>query len=301
MLVDLSVVIGSVESAHAIGGALAAMRRALDGIDAEVIVVDASRDKSADIAEGALGRRSVVRCPAGTLTPELWARGIERSSGRIVALTTGHFAVSETWAHELLAGVAAGARGAAGTFALSCDTSVTDWAIFYLRYSEFLVEPDGTRLGIPNIAADNAAYDGDTLRQHVTTTHDGFWEVEFHRRLHAAGGTLALVPKATAVYERSFPFSTIASHRFRHGRHAGAWRAATGQPASWLLAAASPLVPFALASRVWRRVRGIAEHRTRFVRSLPQFMVLACLWAAGEALGAIAGPEAGRQSSPLPA
>ena len=298
---DVSVVIGSVESERSIRASLDAMRQSLSGIDAELIVVDASRDRSADIAEEMLGSSSVIRRPVGTLTPELWADGIRRSRGKTVALTTGHFVVPAVWARELMAGVAAGADGAGGTFALSPETSATDWAVFYLRYSEFLVEPSSARRGLSNIPADNAAYDGEAVRQHVTSTREGFWEVEFHRRLQAAGGTLALVPKATAVYERSFPFSTIASHRFRHGRHAGSWRSTTGQRASWLLAATSPLVPFALASRVWRRVRGIEEHRVRFLRSLPQFMVLACVWAAGEALGAIAGPEAGRQSSPLPA
>ena len=294
-------VIGSVESERSIRASLDAMQKSLKGIDAELIVVDASRDRSADIAEEMLGSKSVVRRPAGTLTPELWADGIRRSRGRTVALTTGHFVVPPVWARELMAGVAAGAHGAAGTFALSSETSATDWAVFYLRYSEFLVEPNGVRRGLSNIPADNAAYDGEAVRAHVTSAGEGFWEVEFHRRLQATGGTLSLVPNATAVYERSFPFGTIASHRFRHGRHAGAWRASTGQRSSWLLAATSPLVPFALASRVWGRVRGLAEHRSRFLRSLPQFMVLACLWAAGEALGAIAGPEVGRQSSPLPA
>jgi hypothetical protein len=299
--VDVSVVVGSVESARAIRGSLMALQRALAGIASEIIVVDASRDRSADIAEEILGSSSVVRCPVGTLTPELWARGIQQTSGRTIALTTGHFVVPVTWARELMAGVAMGANGVAGTFALSHATSVTDWAIFYLRYSEFLIEPNGDSVGMINIPADNAAYEGEALRHHVTTTHDGFWEVEFHRRLHAVGGRLAIIPRATAVYDQSFPFATIAHHRFRHGRHAGAWRTATRQRPAWLVAVASPVVPLALGIRAWRRVRSASEHRRRFIRALPQFLTLACAWAAGEAFGAIAGPEVGRQSSLSPA
>jgi glycosyltransferase involved in cell wall biosynthesis len=298
--VDVSVVIGSVESERSIRAALVAMQQAVNEIEAEVIVVDASSDKSADIAEELLGPTAVIRCPVGTLTPDLWAEGIRRSSGRMVALTTGHFVVPPMWARELVAGVEAGATGAGGTFAVAAETSATDWAVFYLRYSEFLVEPSSARRGLTNIPADNAAYEGEALRQHVATTGDGFWEVEFHRRLQAAGGTLVLVPNAAAVYGQSFPLATIIRHRFRHGRHAGAWRAATRQRSGWLLVATSPLVPAALVARAWRRVRGMPEHRRRFLRSIPQFVVLACVWAAGEALGAIAGP-AGRQSSLLPA
>ena len=292
--------VGSVESERAIRRSLESLQRSLAGISSEVIVVDASRDKSADIAEEVLGTSAVIRCPVGTLTPALWARGIERTKGQTVALTTGHFVFPESWASELIAGVSTGVKGVAGTFALSDATSVTDWAVFYLRYSEFLVEPSGVDAGIHNIPADNAAYEGEAIRQHVTTMTDGFWEVEYHRRLREVGGKLALVPRATAVYDRSFPLGTIVGHRFRHGRHAGAWRSATGQRSAVFVAAASPLVPFALASRVWRRVRHLDGHRARFMRSLPQFLLLASAWAAGEAVGAVMGPEGARSSAPLP-
>lgn len=274
---------------------------AMTGKHGELWVVDASRDRSADIAEGMLGSGRVVRCTPGTLTPDLWASGIARSTGRIVVLTTGHFEVGPRWVDSLASAIQEGSAGAAGRMDLSIATSITDWAVFYLRYSEFLNEPEQVRRGVAGIPADNAAYNGDAIRHFVKTSDDGFWEVEFHRQLHAAGESLAIVPGATAVYGRSFPFRTIARHRFLHGRHAGAWRVAHHERSAVMLIAVSPLVPFALALRVWRRVRSTAMHRKRFVLALPTFLALAVMWALGEAVGAVIGAPLPRRQAPVAA
>jgi len=296
-MLDVSVIIASVESAESIGRCIESVRAALQGKYSEVIVVDASRDTSADIAERELGHAAVIRCAPGTLTPELWAAGIVRSTGRVIALTTGHFEVAPNWMENLETALRAGHTGAAGRLDLGDATSVTDWAVFYLRYSEFLREPKQVQRGVAGIPADNAAYDGEAIRRFVKNSDDGFWEVEFHRQLHAAGGSLAMVPGATARYARSFPFLTIARHRFHHGRHAGAWRVSRALRSPVMIVAGTPLVPFALALRAWRRVRPMLQHRGRFLRALPAFLVLAGCWAVGEAVGAVSGARA---PSPFP-
>jgi glycosyltransferase involved in cell wall biosynthesis len=306
-MIEISVIIASVESAQSIERCIESVRAAIVGKSSEIIVVDASRDASADIAirtlgsAGTAGTAHVMRCAPGTLTPELWAAGIARSKGRVIALTTGHFVVEPTWVRSLETALNEGQVGAAGRIDLGNETSVTDWATFYLRYSEFLNEPGEMRRGVPGIPADNAAYDGDAIRRFVATSDDGFWEVEFHRQLHALGRSLAVVPGATARYSRSFPFGTIARHRFHHGRHSGAWRVMHTDRASAMVVAVAPLVPLALAARVWRRVQPLASHRRRFLRALPTFLALAACWAIGEAVGAVGGAPASRRPSPLPA
>ena len=291
---DVSVVIASVEAARSIDRCIDSIGDAVRGTRSELIVVDASRDGSADIAERKLGRKCVLRYPPGTLTPELWAAGIARSTGRIVVLTTGHFDVKPTWIARLVDGLASGQRGVAGRIDLAEDTSVTDWATYYLRYSEFVSEPE-LRRTVTGIPADNAAYDGEEIRRFVATSLQGFWEVEFHRQIHASGGSLALVSGASARYGRSFPFWTILSHRFQHGRHSGAWRVGTGERPRVLVIGAAPLVPFVLAARVWRRVKALREHRRRFLMSVPVFLALAAAWAAGECIGAFGGAFVSRR------
>ncbi len=292
-------IIASVESARSIERCLDSVLAAVRGRPSEVFVVDASRDASADIAGRVAGGTQIVRCAPGTLTPELWAEGIRHSTGRVVVLTTGHFVVEPTWIDNLVAALKEGETGAAGGLRLATETSITDWAVFYLRYSEFLTEPEQPRRGVSGIPADNAAYDGDAIRRFVKTSDDGFWEVEFHRQLRTAGASLAIVPGATASYSRSFPLATIARHRFHHGRHAGAWRAAHHERSRAAIVALSPLVPAALAMRTWRRVRTMAPHRRRFIRAIPTFLALAAMWAIGEAVGALAGAPGARRAAAL--
>ena len=289
---DVSVIVASIESSHTMAECIRSIRGAVGARQHELIVVDASRDGSADIAEGIVGAENVVRCRPGLLAPQLWAVGIARSRGRLVALTTGHFIVEPSWVSSLTCALGGRIAGTAGAMALADKTAVTDWAVFYLRYSEFLAAPNGVRDGVPGIPADNAAYDGTELRRFVTATSNGFWEVEFHQQLHAAGRSLALVAGALARYGRSFPFGTIARHRFSHGIHSGAWRAASGARSAPAIVLAAPLVPPLLAVRAWRRVRRLPEHRRRFLQCLPTFLALATMWALGEVVGATRGGPA---------
>lgn len=295
----ISVVVASVDAARSIEECLKAIVSTLEGTEAEVIVADASADRTAEVVEKQ-GVGTLVQFPAGMLTPDLWAEGIRRSTGRTVALTTGHCLVPRDWARALIATVNDGVIGAAGALELADDTGPVDWAVYYLRYSEFIPYVGRNRDGVMAIPADNAAYDGDAVREYATASDEGFWEVDFHRSALGDGKSLAFVAAATARFSRSFPFMTIAAHRFAHGRHSGSWRARTGASSTTRSLLAAPLVPFILAARTARRVLRVKGHRARFVASLPVFLALAASWAAGEAWGAIAGPDA-RSFRPLQA
>jgi hypothetical protein len=136
---------------------------------------------------------------------------------------------------------------------------------------------------------DNAAYRRDTLERHSASFADGFWEVDFHRRLRREnGGTrLEFIPGADAQFGPSSSFAPLARQRFAHGRHWGAWRVEQGVRSAWQVVVAAPLVPLVLGARIARRVLRRPSHRVRFVLSLPVVLALAAAWAAGEAVGAL--------------
>ena len=285
----LSVVVASVDAARSIDQCLRQLRDALTGMDAELIVVDASKDGTHGAVVQAGGYDALIRYPAGTLTPELWAAGIGRSRGRVVALTTGHCLVPREWGRVLATRVDTKVIGAAGALDLAAGTTMVDWAVYYLRYSDFIPFVNLTRDHVRAIPADNAAYDGDAIRAYTAATPAGFWEVDFHRSALAEGKTLAFVGAATALLGRSFPLMTIVAHRFAHGRHSGSWRVKTGASSVIRSVVAAPLVPLILATRTARRVLRLEGHRARFAASLPVFLLLATSWALGEAWGAVAG------------
>lgn len=278
--------IASIESARRIRECLDSVLRAGNGYSCEVIVVDASSDDTAKIVRDNWPSVILVTMPVGTLAPDLWARGFREASGDVVAFTTGHFFVPVTWLADLHDALNQQVVGAGGTFALGSDASLTDAAIFFLRYSAFL--PNAATLGssVREIAADNSMYQRAALLQHANAIADGFWEVELHHHLREQGARLTIVPRATLFFARSFPLSVISRHRFAHGKHFGQWRVATGAD-SLRIVAASPLVPFALFFRAAKRAAAAKANVPLLMASSPIFIWLAACWAAGEAVGAL--------------
>jgi len=284
--VRLSVIVASVDVSRSIDECLRRVRQSCAPFDAEIIVVDASSGGEAAAIARAADGVAVVELRPGTLVPVLWAEGYRRSCGRLVAFTLGQCLVSQEWASALVEALEQGAAGAGGPLVMASGGRPLDWAIFYLRYSAFSPDAFGSGRTEGEIAGDNAAYRREILDRHAATFGEGFWEVDFHRRVRAGGGWLAAVPRALVEFAGLSRASTIVGQRFAHGRHSGASRARTHWRIRLIIAA--PLVPFVLAMRAAARIRR-REDRWRFLAALPWFLVLASVWAFGEACGALTG------------
>ena len=282
-------IVGSLDAAGTMRECLQALRTACEGIDAEILVADASADDSARLARESLPSARVLALPPGTLVPALWGAGLREARGRVVAFTIAQCVVERGWARALLEGIEQGAAGVGGRLDVRRDTSATGRATFYLRYSAWLSVSDGPA---HEIAGDNAAYDHELLRSVRDSSGAPFWEVEAHARLRAAGRTLVIHPGATAWFTDDTALGTMAARRFAHGRHSGSFRVRSGVRARWQMVLGAPLVPFVLLLRVSRRVARAPGHMMGFVTSLGAFFVLATAWAAGEAIGGFtAGAE----------
>lgn len=296
----LSVVVASVESRRTIEPCLASVTESVKDLgegSVEILLVDASRDGTVELARRSFPHVIVEEQPPGTLVPVLWARGIERARAPLIALTTGHCEVERDWARRLIEALNDGVAGAGGPLALRPGAGVVDWAVYFLRYSGFLPDRERGRHDRPSlgemdvrpvreIPADNALYRADDLRRHAGLFHDGFWEVPFHRELRAQGRGLVWVPGARVGFGLSWPFFTILAHRFAHGSHFGRWRIREGRESKVRVIAAAPLVPLVLALRTGRRLADRPALLFRFAASLPWFLLLAGSWALGEAAGA---------------
>jgi hypothetical protein len=289
----LSVIVGSLDAAGTVRECLSALQAACEGIDAEILVADASADDTARIARDSLPTARVLTLPLGTLVPALWGAGLREARGRVVAFTIAQCVVDPGWARALLDGIQEGAAGVGGRLDVRRGTSATGRATFYLRYSAWLSVPDGP---VHEIAGDNAAYDHESLRSVRESSGAPFWEVEAHARLRAAGRTLVIHPGATAWFTDDTPLGTMAARRFAHGRHSGSFRVRSGVRTRWQMVLGAPLVPLVLLLRVGRRVARAPGHMPGFVTSLGAFLVLATSWAAGEAIGGFTAGAQMRES-----
>lgn len=290
---DLSVVLAAVDADRHLSQSLDALIRGCEGIGTEIFVVGAVDPAAQPMREGV----TFLSAPADRLTPELWADGIKRANGRVVALTTAHFAVASGWGLALEQTLKGRVAAAGGPVTLAANTSAADWAVFFLRYSAFLAPnwSDGPTSG--ELAGDNAAYRREDLVRHAATLDQGFWEVDFHRLLRAEGLTLERVSSASASFGRSFRVSTFLAQRFAHGREFAAGDVVTGRRSRVRLVLFAAAVPVVLAVRAARRV-GWRRDLLRFSAGLPMFLFYASAWAAGEAAGALRpAPALGRRAA----
>jgi hypothetical protein len=291
---ELSVIVGSLDAAGTVRESVAALVDSCGGLDAEILVIDASSDDSARVVQESFPNAvRVVSMPAGTLVPALWGAGLREARGRVVAFTIAQCRVERGWARAMLVGIASGAAGVGGRLDVRPGSSATARATFYLRYSAWLGAPDGPAR---EIAGDNAAYDHAALRGVGQGGGAPFWEVEAHARLRDLGRTLRLIPGATAWFGDHTSLGTMAARRFAHGRHSGAFRVRSGIRTRWQMLLGAPLVPLIFLARVARRIARVPGHMMSFVSSLGAFLVLASAWAAGEAIGGFSAESKMREA-----
>ncbi|MDQ3080974.1 MAG: glycosyltransferase [Gemmatimonadota bacterium] len=285
---QVSVIVASIDAAASIASCVRSVQASVSGFDAEVIVADASSDDTASRVESEFPDVRVIRMPPGTLAPRLWTAGLAQAAGQRVAFMTGHSVVGTGWVNSLSEALGNGAGGAGGPLTLRPDSSITDAAIYFLRYSAFMPPADAAPYTTHEIAGDNSIYRGELLRSHMASFADGFWEVPFHSILRAQGETLTMVPAAAIDFGQSFSLGSISGQRFAHGRHFGKWRVRTGTSGKVRIVVGAPVVPLVLLTRIIRRaLAATGVPLGRLLAASPLILWLGMCWAFGEAVGAL--------------
>ena len=265
-----------------LGRAIAAVREACKHVRHEIVIAHAEHLTEPVKRWTNAGART-VSTHADPLVPELWAAGFRAASGNAVAFTTADFTVPPTWAQALLSSLGGATVGAGGAIQLRANAGLFDRAVYFLRVSSFLPPlREGTATEIPG---ECAAYIRSALERHQSSFGQGFWEVDFHRRIREEGCRLVCHAAATVTLQSGGRWRTALSHRYRHGQNSGAYRAAILGYPWWRGVLAAPLVPLVLAARVLRRA-GAKGRLAEALGAVPVILVLATAWAAGEAVAA---------------
>lgn len=226
-----------------------------------------------------------VAVPPGQLIPHLWGAGLARASADVAALTTAHFVPAPDWvaalrqAHARLDAPAIG-----GPIDPPRGRRLVDWATYFLRYSPYLRYVQ--EQAVPDLAGDNASYKRAALDAYPGRLADGFWELELHRTLRAAGKQLVFVPGVRVTQQTSFGFRRFLRQRLQHGKHFGQARF-QGRSAWWRLAgvAAAPLIPLVFLAKIVKNVVRGGRDFGPFLAALPILIAFLLAWSVGEAWG----------------
>ncbi|SIO15282.1 Glycosyl transferase family 2 [Singulisphaera sp. GP187] len=287
----VSVVVASIEASVTIAASLARFVEEA-GMQGEVILVDASRDGTADRARDRFPGLRILRKPPGRLAPELWRDGLNASDAPLVAFSTAQMIPARGWLESLRGCLeSTGAAAVGGPIDPAPRLSAVDRAVYLLRYVNYL-KP------LPSVAqteppGDNALYRRDALVGLETVWEAGFWEVEIHRRLRDRGATLGMANEAVVEFQGGGGLGLALRQRRDHARHYGAARGGRMTRAERLMrSAAAPLVPALLIRRITaalaQRGRGIGP----WLSALPSLSLLLAAWSAGETTGTWLGPPA---------
>ena len=112
LTIRLSVVVACDHAERTIAASLESIAAACSGIPHEILVVHRNDTNVAALIGGSRHVVRTVQAAPDNAIPMSWARGIAVARGEVIARTTGHFFVSESWAHALLAEIGGGAVGA---------------------------------------------------------------------------------------------------------------------------------------------------------------------------------------------
>jgi len=108
--------------------------------------------------------------------------------------------------------------------------------------------------------------------------------------LRRHGVTLLMRPEITVGHKKHYTIGEYLSQRYLYSRsYAGSRFAQASGLRRAVAGIAAVALPPVLLFRIFRRVFSKGHHRWELVKSLPLLSVFVCAWAAGEAVGAMAG------------
>lgn len=281
---SLSVVIASQNARASVRECLNSLEKQRGRREFEIILVDNSTDGTAEIIGSQFPHLKLIKSPDAALIPELWETGIRNSDGAIIATTTTHFIPREDWVEQILRAHDSSDVGIGGAIENDSAAGLTDWAVYFCRYSPFMLPFSAGTVG--DMAADNASYKREALELVQHAWRHGFWEAMIHAEFRRAGLRLLLDPAIVVCHKKSFTLSGFVVQRYRHGKQFGGARAAKMTfPRRLVYVVLSPLIPLLFLTRIARRVATKRRHIGNFLLSLPILMLFILSWSLGELSG----------------
>lgn len=283
---DISVIIGSQNSRLTIQDCLRALTTQSNRIAAEIIVVDASQDGTAELVRTEYPNVTLLRSEPHRLIPTLWGLGIEHARAPIIALTIAQCIPADDWLANIVQAMEnhTQAAGIGGPLDGPHNGTAMDWAVYFSRYSAFM--PPAKDGPIREIAADNAAYRRSALESWWIERDNGFWETLFHHQLRSQGASLYYVSNMCVRLSTTPSAGQFAAARFQHGRHFASTRPGTTFLMRVARTLGAPILLPILLTRIYQRVtRHRPDWKGTFWSCLPWLTLFLLAWSLGEAIG----------------
>ena len=291
---QLSILIASVNGSPMIEECLAALGAQQGDVDAEVIVVDVTGERTVKLIRDRFPWVRLVALDERKTIPELRARGLAESRGKLIVVLEDHCMVGAGWSQRIVDAhqrhpecVAVG-----GAVENGCRERLMDWAVFFSEYSAFMLPLSGgmaDNVTGNNVSYKRRAFEGfDSLDTMLT---QGFWETTLHGRLRERGERFVVDPSIVVFHKKRFELLYSLSQRFHYSRYyAGTLFSRRPLGVRLFRSGASLALPALLMSRIAVGVGRKGRHWRKLLLTMPLLAALTGVWAIGESVGALAGP-----------
>lgn len=296
---DLSIMLTIVDSGPTLERCLNALAaQDLDGNTIEVLVpydhmskdAGAFAKKFPDFTFMDLGEIFDGKVPSDALEMHAFydkrrSEALKVAKGRLVGIIEDRGLPEPGWARSMIRLHAEKPHGVIGGAVTNGVDKLWNWAIFFCdfgRYGPPLSDDD------PEYVTDtNIVYKRETLFAHQDLWDDQYKEAQLHWAMKRAGEKMMLTDKAITKQHRP-PFSVgkLVKERFHWARMFGQVRGAEISSAERLkYCLATPILPFVLFLRHFRRQIGKGRDVGKFVMAAPLTLFLLFCWSAGELVG----------------
>ena len=286
---QLSVIVASAHSARDVEMFLDSLSSQVSGRKVEIIVVDSSQDDDLETVIAKHPEAIFQRFAATASLPELWAFGIGRSKGEIVAIMDSTCPPDERWVDAVVEAHRSPQPVIGGAVELDGRPSVIDLAAYFCEYAQFmrpLAEGAATELPGNNLSVKRWV-----LAKGQEYVKDRFWKTQWCRKLQDDGVVLISAPSIVVRYRRSFRLLPFTVRRFHHGRCFAGMRVARASTLiRGLYAIGSTMLPAVFTFRVIRTVASKRRYLGKFLLSFPISLAAIVSWSIGELFGYLGGP-----------
>lgn len=285
----LSVVVPSVNGFDDLSGALDALERQRADVALEVLVVDRLGESLRDSVRRRFPLVRVLEVPPDATIPAMRAVAFREATAPSVAVIEDHVIVPDGWAKAMLAAQTPSTPVVAGAVENAATDRLVDWAAYLCEYSH--CTPPIPAGPAEWLTGNNVVYPRTLLDRYRAVIESGGWENRLHDAFKADGILLTCRPEIVVGHKMHYTVGLYMSQRYLYSRsYAGARMQGAAFAKRWAMGLASLALPPMLFWRTVSRIRAKGRHLGELARSLPLLVVFVVAWAAGEAVGCVAGP-----------
>lgn len=284
----LSVVVPSVNGFDDLSLTLAALERQRTDVALEVLVVDRLGPALREQVRARFPLVKLLEVAPDATIPAMRALAFRAATAPSVAVIEDHVIVPDGWAKALLAAQTPSTPVVAGAVENAATDRLVDWAAYLCEYSH--CTPPIPAGPAEWLTGNNVVYPREILERYRSVVESGGWENRLHDALKADGVPLTCRPEIVVGHKMHYTFGLYMSQRYLYSRsYAGARAQGAGFAKRMAMGAASLALPPVLFWRTVSRIRAKGRHLGELVRSLPLIAMFVVAWAAGEAVGYVAG------------